>query len=101
MHEPTVKIDRGLIKGVIQVLNSVNFNYKPCVKEKKKKNGVLIKYCLKTTPKTSKRQKLDKIYNEYSINVFGCFLTKGKVVMRSALMRYYNVLFLVQFKKAI
>lgn len=32
MHEPTVKIDRGLIKGVIQVLNSVNFNYKPCVK---------------------------------------------------------------------
>lgn len=101
MHEPTEKIDRGLIKGVIQVLNSVNFNYKPCVKEKKKKNGVLIKYCLKTTPKTSKRQKLDKIYNEYSINVFGCFLTKGKAVMRSALMRYYNVLFLVQFKKAI
>lgn len=39
MHEPTVKIDRGLIKGVIQVLNSVNFNYKPCVKEKKRKMG--------------------------------------------------------------
>lgn len=68
---------------------------------KKEKNGILIKYCLKTTPKTPKRQKLDKIYNEYSINVFGCFLTKCKVVMRSALMRYYNVLFSVQFKKAI
>lgn len=66
---------------------------------KKERNKVLIKYCLKTTSKISKRQKLDKIYNEYDIYVVGCSLTKGKVGMRSAL-RYYKVLFLSFIKEA-